>query len=451
MAETEPDEMAGTPGGYRPVVYLHIGSPKSGTTFLQGVLWQNRELLAEQGLLLPGGSFRAQEQAAWDLRGIVREPTDPTAPWAGRWDDLAEEVLTERASVAVISHETLAAADEQQIERAVKTFDGADVRLIYTVRDLAGLLTSEWQEYVKHRCPQDYVTWLGEVIDGGSSVGSGRWFWRVHDSVEVLRRWSRSLPPDHVHVLTVPRPDAPRDLLWHRFAGLIGVLPESVRLDDVRGNASLGVVETELLRRLNIALDPDVPQWLYTSTVTSVLGHQTLPWRAETRPVPFPDDRERWVRERAAELSAGLRAGGYDIVGDLDELGPRGDLPPSDHSPVTESELLEASVDTVLGLLDRIRDQRDEIEELRAQVDDLHAERADEIAQPLPKAMVRHMSDRHHSVLRMRIAYWNLVERMRRGEPAPPEDPEDLTEPPDERDVRVTLWPRTLEREREQA
>src|ERR1700754_1132007 len=37
-----------------PVVYLHIGAPKSGTTFIQNVLWRNKEVLAEQGVVLPG-------------------------------------------------------------------------------------------------------------------------------------------------------------------------------------------------------------------------------------------------------------------------------------------------------------------------------------------------------------------------------------------------------------
>ena len=34
-------------------VFLHIGTPKTGTTHLQTVLWANRAKLAELGVLLP--------------------------------------------------------------------------------------------------------------------------------------------------------------------------------------------------------------------------------------------------------------------------------------------------------------------------------------------------------------------------------------------------------------
>jgi hypothetical protein len=35
-------------------VFLHIGEPKTGTTFLQQVMWGNRAELAARGVALPG-------------------------------------------------------------------------------------------------------------------------------------------------------------------------------------------------------------------------------------------------------------------------------------------------------------------------------------------------------------------------------------------------------------
>ena len=37
-------------------VYLHIGVPKTGTTYLQGFLFANREALAKRGLLVAAHS-----------------------------------------------------------------------------------------------------------------------------------------------------------------------------------------------------------------------------------------------------------------------------------------------------------------------------------------------------------------------------------------------------------
>ena len=37
-----------------PVVFLHIGAMKTGTTFLQNLMHENKANLAEAGYLLPG-------------------------------------------------------------------------------------------------------------------------------------------------------------------------------------------------------------------------------------------------------------------------------------------------------------------------------------------------------------------------------------------------------------
>src|SRR5215831_17635169 len=45
------DSGPGQPGSQaRPKVFLHIGEPKTGTTFLQQVMWRNRAELAARGV-----------------------------------------------------------------------------------------------------------------------------------------------------------------------------------------------------------------------------------------------------------------------------------------------------------------------------------------------------------------------------------------------------------------
>ncbi len=39
-------------------VFLHIGLPKTATTYLQTILWGNREVLEQQGIRLPGPERR---------------------------------------------------------------------------------------------------------------------------------------------------------------------------------------------------------------------------------------------------------------------------------------------------------------------------------------------------------------------------------------------------------
>ena len=49
-------------------VFLHVGLPKTGTTYVQTVLWRNRAALAEQGLVYPGPRRREHMWASMVVR-----------------------------------------------------------------------------------------------------------------------------------------------------------------------------------------------------------------------------------------------------------------------------------------------------------------------------------------------------------------------------------------------
>jgi len=77
-----------------PDVYLHVGPPKTGTTYLQDVLWQNQARLGELGVTVPGRQVD-HFQAALDLRGISFGGfDDPTVP--GAWARLVSRVREAR-------------------------------------------------------------------------------------------------------------------------------------------------------------------------------------------------------------------------------------------------------------------------------------------------------------------------------------------------------------------
>src|ERR1044072_2231107 len=89
-------------------VFLHIGSPKTGTTFLQEVLWTNRDALREAGVKYPGSRADAHFLATQDLRELVwHGHVDPAVP--GAWDRLVTEVRT-WPGASVISHEMVGSA-----------------------------------------------------------------------------------------------------------------------------------------------------------------------------------------------------------------------------------------------------------------------------------------------------------------------------------------------------
>jgi hypothetical protein len=347
-------------GARRPRVYLHVGEPKTGTTFLQRALWYNRARLAAQGVLLPGYERRDHNRASRDLREAPRAASDPADPWTGEWDVLVGQALL-APQAAVISDEVLAACNPGQADRAVRSLLSAEVHIVLTVRDFASLLPAEWQETVKCRQTAGWEEWLSGVIDIQPAAANPRlWpFWMLHDTLATLDMWSRHLPPDQVHVITVPQ-QGPADTLWVRFASVLGIDHGRVDLSQAHANSSLGIADAEFLRRMNEALPEEVPDWFYTRNIKRVLAHDVLAARPRQARLAVPPHREAWVRQQSEIVVAGLRDSKFHIVGDLGELlpgpvtGPY--LGPADQP---SGQLLDAAVAAAAALANQLyRDKR---------------------------------------------------------------------------------------------
>jgi hypothetical protein len=341
------------PAARRPRVYVHVGEPKTGTTFLQNVLWENRPRLAARGILLPGYTRRDHTRASRDLRQAPREAFDPAEPWLGDWDVLVGQALR-APDAAVISDEILAACNPPQADRAVRSLLAAEVHVVLTVRDFASRLTAEWQERVKCRGTDPWEEWLASVVDAAPAPDRRRrsWFWAAHDTLAILGMWSQHLPADHVHVITVPSQGQAAEL-WLRFAAVLGIDPSGIDLTNARTNPSLGLDEAEFLRRMNEALPETMPDWFYTRHIKRTLAHNILAARPGQTRLVLPPGREAWALEQADILVAGLGDAKYDIVGDLGDLIPRPAagryVAPSDQPA---EKLLDAAVHAAAAMAD---------------------------------------------------------------------------------------------------
>jgi hypothetical protein len=402
-------------------VYVHIGEPKSGTTFVQQAMWSNRDELARQGVLLPGAHPQDHFRANQDLREATQPPDDPTGSYDGEWDLLVKQALqADRA--AVISHELLAAATEEQAARGLASLAGAEVHIVVSLRDFESLLPAEWQETVKHRNEMTWEQWLTRVMNRPPNSrknrpSKARWFWRVHDTPEVIRRWSQGVPPERVHIVTMPPPGSPPDLLWTRFASVLGVDPTPFDLSAARANTSIGMAEAEMLRRLNVALGSDgVGTWFYAVNVKEHLAHDYLATRpASLRPVLGAEVRE-WARERCELVIASLRESGYDIAGDLDDLLPR--VPANGARAVRESstedvpaeDMLDAAIGSLATLL-RNQYEPPPPTPQESRLVDIGSARV--TASRRTAKRLRELSNRYPPVARLRVWAWRLTERSR--------------------------------------
>lgn len=374
-------------GPARPRAVLHVGSPKTGTTFLQQVMWSHRDLAEQQGVRLPMDSFNDHYLASLDIRGMARPPHPPQAQ--GMWTRLVSD--SERwPRTSLISHELFAAAGPAQAKRATSSFGpGTEVHVVLTARDLLRQLSAEWQEHVKHRSSLRFDEFVTSVrADAPERTG---WFWRVQDYVGVLERWGAGLPASHVHVVTVPPSGAPQTLLWERFAGLLGLDAATFDTEGSRSNTSLGLEQAELLRRVNVALGDRLPlPGPYPGTVKDVLAHRILAARPGNPLRLTPEDIE-FAADESRKLAEGLAAAGVDVIGSLDDLlvdeeavaraAAEGYLPPPD------AELLDESVQVLADLLVDVSAtrQRD-----RASVELGEAVRADPVRTALKELSAQH-------------------------------------------------------------
>ncbi|PXY35934.1 hypothetical protein [Prauserella flavalba] len=383
-------------------VYLHIGLPKTGTTSLQELLWHHREAIAEDGVLYPGHDQAAHHRAAMDVHhgryGQWKEPGT-----AGSWDWIVEQARAWRGT-SVISTELLAPASPDEAARALADLDFAEVHVLCTARDLARQIPSVWQENVKTRQRTSFADFLAALREPELNDTS-RLFWDYQDLPRVLRTWGAGLPPERVHVVTVPPRGTPSGVLWERFAAVLGLDPARFPSDvPLYNNFSLGMTETELLRRVNLALGDELPWLRYADVVKDDFAAKVLSQLSGSTHIPLPARDHGWVAEAAQRFHDELAAAGYTVVGDLGDLlpsAPVGTAADADAAAPTDAELLAAAVDALVALL-----RRDPPEAPATQRPPTGVGRF--------RQTLLHLSEQYPQAMHARRLYWRAKAQLRR-------------------------------------
>lgn len=360
---------------------MHVGSPKSGTTGVQDTLWRNRTVLAEHGVHYPADRFDEHFLAALDLQQLSWGGLEDQA--VGAVDRLVERVNDTDGTV-VLSHEVLAAASAEQAERLLCALDG-EVHVVFSARDLARQVPAEWQELVKHRYRVAYAEFLADLTSDTPTRPATAWFWSVQHWPDVLERWGSTLPPEHVHVVTVPRPGADRAVLTDRFWSVFGIDPAWLTDLTPRANVGLDAAAVTALRHLNERLPGDrLASEHFRPLVREAVVHRGMGGRLDKARVTLPPDLVPWAMRLSVEWVERLRRRAYDVVGDLDELLPQPDASPSpwqDPDETSSEELLEAVQQmldlAVLSAADLFDERRDVREQRDAAAQEAQAHRAE--------------------------------------------------------------------------
>ncbi|MGN6576823.1 MAG: hypothetical protein ACTHKG_14170 [Nocardioides sp.] len=339
-------------------VVLHVGLPRSGTSFLQRSLAGNAEALGDRGLLYPAAPDTLMFRAALDVRGAPKAWGLRRKDVQGAWDKLAARARS-HVGTTIVSQELLAGACTRQVDEALSMLKGLDVHVVVTAQDPARQLVSAWQDGVEHGRRLSFAEFAAAVHHGRGGLADQ--FHDVHDLPTVLGRWGRWLPAENVHVVTVPPAAAEPRLLWARFARAAGFDPDGYPpVGRRRADDSLGSDATDLLRRVNLALDGRLRQPDYGRLVGHRVAQELLAADTSRGPVTpgtlhdsLGQVGKLWVKE--------LDRAGYVVHGDLADLVPGApaavDRHPDEVTPAAQVELAAEIVAELL--LDLARAQKD--------------------------------------------------------------------------------------------
>jgi hypothetical protein len=329
------------------LVFLHIGPPKTGTTFIQGTLRHWQKDFADLGIVLPGDTQQDYFRAAVDVRGDQtvdpdERPDRALKRVAGAWPRLVAQTLAVRGT-AIISHEAFSGVDEEHAHAAVNDLAETDLHLVVTARDPERHLVSGFQQRIKNGETHEFSEVKTNVETRESTQPSNR-------LPELLVRWGSTIAPDHVHVVTVPPSGSDPRLLWERFARVVGIDSTKFGPAPERSNESLGVAEIELLRRVNLALGGRLPRPRYARIVRTVFANRVLAGVAESPRPALPEMMWPVVDKIADGWIAHILEQQYDVSGDVEDLRPRhrtGRAPDS----ATPDEVVDAAVRATAELL----------------------------------------------------------------------------------------------------
>ena len=340
---------------------LHIGAPKTGTTAIQAAQGQLRAEAVDgrikHSVTIPGTPL---EQARAALAVM-----DRSTGWAGDfqavpakyWSRLAQRTR-ESSGTVFISSEYLCEADRPTIRRIADDLADGDIRAVLTLRPLARILPSAWQQYLKSGHELPYQRWLKAILADPVKASVTPSFWPRHDQGAVIERWVSEIGADRFTVVILDPND--RGLLLRSFDDLLG-LPVGTLADLPTGqqNRSMTAAEAELFRRLNIALRRNR---LAYEDYSHLIRYGAI-MRTVERVQPGPEVAQlttpAWALQRAVELGTGyqerietLRSAGLTVIGDPSRLSEA--PPPVEFDgELPDTVQLTVAIEALLGVVSR--------------------------------------------------------------------------------------------------
>jgi hypothetical protein len=181
--------------------------------------------------------------------------------------------------------------------------------VIFTVRPVAKILPSAYQQEVKNGSKLTYDKWLARVLDPEKESRVRTRFWKRHSHHLEIAKWAEIVGVANISVIVAD--ESKPNFLTESFFELVGADTSNFRESkkDIV-NRSMDLAEIELLRRINAKFDRNLGWDEYVVGIRSTLVKtwtQSLPSENSPGKLANPEAFKQAIDQRVGEVAEGIR------------------------------------------------------------------------------------------------------------------------------------------------
>jgi hypothetical protein len=238
-------------------VFIHVGFHKTGTTAIQESLFTHADQLRVLGINYATNKGKANHREAWALSerywGWKKRGGEKTS--IVEWNKRVKNIRAQKID-SVISSEFFSELNENQLNRMATDLKDFDVKVIFTIRPLAKLLGSSYQQYLKYGIKASYEEWLDDIFHNSEKPKFTPTFWKRHRHDEVISRWANAFGNKKIHLVVVDESEP--DFLYEAFNMILNLPAGTLKkVQGLGSNRSLNYPEVALLLAINKAFPKD--------------------------------------------------------------------------------------------------------------------------------------------------------------------------------------------------
>jgi hypothetical protein len=235
---------------------------------------------------------------------------------------MASRINGAKEETVILSSEFFSEIDGERIRKIRSEIKGRDIQILFTLRPLAKLLPSSYQQYLKYGITIEYEDWLHAILDKPGESKVSPTFWKRHSHGKVVARWVDIFGKSNVTLLIVN--EAQPTFLFDEINKFLNLPTGSLNAAPSGSNRSLTMEEISLLLELNRQFPKERVWDEYEVFVRAgYIRHLTdhVPPAADKARLLTP----QWAVDKANELGKVIQkellGTGVKIIGDVDSLG----------------------------------------------------------------------------------------------------------------------------------